>query len=51
MTSDWFAGAPDAMQAVATPIFAVLVTALLVFGAMAMYRMATGKSIGRDEDE
>lgn len=51
MTENWFSGAPAAMQAVATPIFAVLVIALLIFGAMAMYRMVTGKSIGRDDDD
>lgn len=47
----WFDAAPAAFQNVAVPIFAILVTCLLIFGAMAMYRMATGKSIGRDDDD
>jgi hypothetical protein len=51
VTENWFSAAPVAMQSVATPVFAILVIALTVFGAIALYRMATGKSIGGREDD
>lgn len=46
---DWSPGA-TALEKASTPIFAILVIALIIGFAIAFYRVVTGKNLGRDDD-